>query len=741
MKISFAVLSAVGVLAAASFAQEPNPSVTFTMKAAGVDQVIDALAKQTGVKIAASPAISGEIVMISVTDVPLESLLAQIANVLSGKWTASADGIRYLNYDDSLFRKRSREANDFRAKALTKDLVQKLKDIAEMEEAMKNPPPPPEGGAEGEVGEIIEGEEEMMEGGINFPWMSKDSWVLKVLSRIDPHQLVGIGDARIVFSSTPTRTQLRLPAIDDLIRQMIEEHNKVAFEIEKNVAKNREEDPRTNEQKAREQQMEQLWGGFMQREDQPIRTSPAKVLLVVSRGGMRGMFGASADLTLFDAQGKRIYSTSSSIDLGEEGSSMDEIVEAVMPGQEPEAPKVDTTKPIEFSAETLEMMKVFDMNGMAALFSGGGPKLSEGLMAKLRQPDVFDPLSFGPSDSLAFLASDRKLDVVASLPDAITGMSDLMVSKGLTVGAFVERMQDNRALAIDTKDGWFTVRSFDPESTKLFRVDRGSLAKLIAAGANGPPSMESLAEYALKNESPMKTEVAMPYLTIFTPSVFMDLMMGGRGWSALRLYGTLNLSQRETLKAGGQIPFSNLTPGQRTHVETLLYGVETALAVVDPTKPQDELPEFMKMAGAMFGNSSGTDFRTEPTEVMPTGLPSQGVVFGLLEVKPILTPAEGMMSKMGFDASMVAMFTYAMQEPEAAAQMPQFGAMKLGSRTTLNLRFVVAPNVEQAERLSSDAASSDKGTYALDNLPPVMKAAVDKEIAKLKKLGMFGDGG
>jgi hypothetical protein len=320
-------------------------------------------------------------------------------------------------------------------------------------------------------------------------------------------------------------------------------------------------------------------------------------------------------------------------------------------------------------------------------------------------------------------------------------MSDLMVTKGMTVGSFVERLQENRALAIETKDGWFTVRPFDPESSKKFRVDRKALQDLISAAADGAPSMDAIAEYALANESPMKTEIVMPYITLFVPSIFADMMMGARGWSAIRLYGTLSTTQRNVLRASGQIAFSTLTPPQRAHVEELLYGVETSLQVIDPSKPAEELPEFMKMAGAMFGGGQGMDFRTEPTEVMPNGLPSQGVIAGLLEKKPILTPAQGILSKMGFDASMVAMFTFAMQMPEAAGQMPEFGAMKLGERTILNMRFLVAPSVEQAERISADAPSADKSSYSMDNLPPIMKAAVEKEMAKLRKLGMFGSGG
>ena len=126
---------------------------------------------------------------------------------------------------------------------------------------------------------------------------------------------------------------------------------------------------------------------------------------------------------------------------------------------------------------------------------------------------------------------------------------------------------------------------------------------------------------------------------------------------------------------------------------------------------------------------------------MPNGLPSQGVITGLIVEKPIMTPAQGMLSRLGFDASMLAMFQFAMDEPEAAGQIPQFGPMKLGNRTTLELRFIVAPNVEQQERLSTDSPSSDTAQYAIDNLPPVMKAAVDREREKLRKLGMFGGGG
>jgi hypothetical protein len=742
MKLRHVVLLSTAILFGAVFAQDPNPQVTYSTKAATVDKVVEALAKQTGAKIAASPAISREVVLISVTDVPLETLLSKLADAVSGEWRAGTDGIRYLNYDNSLFQRRSKEANDRRAEILRKDIIEQLKQAAEMEEMMKNPPPAAKGeeGAEGEEGEIGES---MDVPEMGFPWTSRDTWVLKVVSRIDPHQLVGIGDARIVFSSNPTRMQRRLPNINDLVAQMIDEHNKVAFEIERNKRENEEEDPRTVEEKAREKQFEELFGGFMQREDAPIRTTPAKSVLIVKRGGMMSMFGATAELILFDTQGKKIYSVSSNIDLGEDSGSFDEIMETVGPmaegEQQPE--KVDTTKPIEFSADTQEMMKLFDMNAMAAMFGGGGPQVSDGLKAKLARPDLHDPLSFGPTDSLLFVAKDRKLNIVAALPDSVTGMADLMFAQGLTVGAFVENLQDNRSLVIETKDGWFTIRPFDPEAAKLFRVDRHALLKLMRAGEAGPPSMDALAEYALGNESPMKTEVVMPYLTLFVPSIFVDMMMGGRGWGALRLYGTLSQTQKDALRRSGSVQFGTLTPQQRGHAETLLFGVETSLQLVDPTKKQDELPDFMKMAGAMFGGGGGGDYRTEPTEVMANGLPSQGVITGLLVEKPILTPAEGMMSKIGFDAGMVAMFQFAMNEPEAAGQMPEFGAMRLGNRTTLELRLIVAPNVEQTERLSTDSPSTDRTLYAIDNLPPVMKAAVEREIEKLKKLGMFGGGG
>lgn len=720
MKFRLSILLAAFV-ACGALAQDVDPKVTFSSKAGSVVKVVDALAKQTGAKIAASPSIANEIVLVSVKDVPLDSLLAKLADVVSGKWELAGDGIRYLKYSDDVFRRRSREAQDRRAAALKKDIADSLKAAAESEK---------------EAAQGLEGME-MPE----MPWSRSDQWVLKVLSRIDPQKIVGVGDARIVFASSPTRTQLPLPNISDLIGPMIAEHNKMVEANAKAAAETREEDPRTVEERAQEERMKQLFGGLFSQEDKPIVGLPAKVILVVKRGGLTGMFGASAELAFFDAQGNRIYSASSSVDLGDATGTMGRIIESVMPAEANQEPKVDTTKPVEFSAESQEMMRLFNMNGMSAMFGEGGPKVSDGLMAKLRKPTEFDPLSFGITDSLLFVASDRKLNVVAALPDAITGMADLMTGNGLTVGAFVQNLQDNRALAVETKDGWFTVRPFDPESTKWLRVNRKALETLIDAGSNGPPSMEAMAAYALENESPMKTEIVMPYVTLFVPSMLMDMMMGGGGWNVLRLYGTLDASQRGVLRAGGRLPFGSLLPAQRHHVEEMVYGVETSLEVVDPEKPKEELPGIMRAAGAFFGGGGGVDFRTEPTEVMPNGLPVQGAVVGLLEKVPIMTPANGFLSKMGFDASMVAMLSMAQQSPEAASEMPEFGPMRLGERTILNLRFVVAPSVEQSSRISTDAASSDKGTYTFDNLPPVMKVAVEKEIAKLKKLGMFGDGG
>src|SRR5262245_8943017 len=106
---------------------QDSQKVTLSFPAGTAKAVVEQIAKDTGSKLAVATAAENEIVILNVTDAPLESVLERIALVTSCKWVTDTDGIRRLRPDDELRRKQAREELDFKTAEISKALV-KLQD-------------------------------------------------------------------------------------------------------------------------------------------------------------------------------------------------------------------------------------------------------------------------------------------------------------------------------------------------------------------------------------------------------------------------------------------------------------------------------------------------------------------------------------------------------------------------------------------------------------------------------------
>lgn len=705
-------------VASLAVAQDVAQKVTFSHPAAPTRVLLPLLSAKTGVPLTVAGPAADEIVVLRVQDAVLNDVLKRIAEVASCEWKAEGEGFRLVtaNAARSIEERTEREQ---RVAALRKQLAERVK-------ALQKP---------------AKGEDDPGQG-IPVPFFNSTDGASKaitlLLAGIDVSRLATLGRGeRVVYSTAPTRMQLPLGRnTAAILAEYVASHNAEASERKESM----NQEAMTDEQRQALEFAEKMMGA----RQQVVRDTPAKALLVASRQSMFDTL--SIELRLFNAQGKVILSGSDSL-MTEAGlfAQMEALVPGA-PGAEPqEKPDPDPRK-IELSKTTQELAGLFGQMGM-----GGGTfsmKMSPELRGLLLRPDLHDPLSFVPSETLIAIAEAKGLQLVAGLPESLGEFTRLFSANATTtVGRALDGFLKGDETQGGVEDGWLVLRPARPAENRKVRVPRVALRKLIEAGeTKGVPSLDDLASYALVAEPPMETPGAMLHLMLFAPNTVGSGMMGPLDWNMLRFYATLTPGQRDGLAQGAALPIPNLSIEQRNLVAAMAFGSDARLRV-GPKKPDtgglmDLITSFMP--------GQTQDFREEPTEVMPTGLPAAGRVTLQVSNAPIVVladvpdaPGGGMMESallrgaLGVDE--LALFDMFRQDPNfgaVASMMPQLGKVRLGQRKGLDFTFALGPNVFMDRRLQDDAHDPKAQPIALDNLPQSFKDQIAKRVEEFKK-GMF----
>ncbi|HWA83424.1 MAG TPA: hypothetical protein VG820_08335, partial [Fimbriimonadaceae bacterium] len=536
---------------------------------------------------------------------------------------------------------------------------------------------------------------------------------------------------RIVFSTSPNRMQSSLPSsVNAIIADYVVQHNKLA-------AAAKQDEPAKDDQNPNMAAFMELFGSRFKK-PQPITAAPAKALVVASR---RGMFmGFTLQLKLYDANGKTLASDSLplSTDLPFDPQ---EIVN-------PKAAPASEGPEIELSPLAKELYTTG--NSMSGIMSGGGglshAKLSDALMAQLKDPVEHDPLSYVHSEALIAIANQRNEQLVADLPDSVTSFFSNLVAKGkLTAASFLKEIKGEDKTQVKEANGWLTVTPDNPIQSRKERLNRVALRTLIqAAQSQGYTSLDSLAAYAQKNESPLESEASMMYIMLFAPGAMQQGIMGLVNWDMLRLYGMMDVNQRQLLRQGRRIPFGQLTPEEQTELSKMLFGADTALSAESrqngaPEKKRDPLTEMIFNQIERFGGGNENDYRTEPTEIMPNGLPTDGYVVLNYSTQPVAQP-QTMSTDFGKGTSMgpmeLGMLKFFKDDPnmsQISGAIPTIDDLKVGTRSVYNFSFFVAPFVSEKQTLNDDVIPKDAPVYKMTNLPADFQKQIDDMASAMSK--------
>lgn len=722
-------LVALSLLAPAPASSLPlqKESLTLTFGPARVSQVVAKIAEATGAKLEVSPSMASPVVFLSVAERPLDEVLQRIAKVTSGEWSQDGEARR-------LVRNAAQQGREVQAEyqirlAAVRKAVQQLVKTANQ-------------AANRAQEESSEGVDAEMFG---FMFGMSNRVFADLLPLIDANHLTqAIGGNRVVFSSSPNRMQRPLPRnIGPIVDRLVASHNARAAK-----APPRETAVEDDEGAAALQGLLGLFGGS--RREKPITEPPAKALLVAESPQMS--FGINLAFRLYGPSGEVLLEESTVLageGLGRMpgfgGMMVSASTDVVEPegetkpqSDQPPAPKED---PIKFDEISTSVLKTFGSMGAAPNFE---PAVDEWLS----RPDLNDPLRIVHASALPAVAQAKKRSVVANLPDTASGLSMLTgLSQDLTPSSYLKLLRDSMECEVAETEGWLEVRPKFAEAARNERSDRLALTRLIAASkANAGARLADIAQYALTSPAPMENQVAMLHLVRFAPQT-LNSGMRMPDWNMLRLYGMLPPGILANLTQGGTLRFSQLTPGISAQTSKILFGPGTKLTVDrGQAAPPSALSFFSMMED--FAPSNHQDFRDEPTEVMPNGLPPAGALALDASESIIGSPAGGNWPP-GFDfalgADELALFRWFSEDPNFASMsggMPTMDGLRLGSRSTLKFNFHVAPRVRAEKTLNDDRVPKDAPLTPLSQLPPGLSKLIDEKVAELKKtMPNFGNMG
>jgi hypothetical protein len=698
--------------------QQPAKAITFDEPAGTADHILADLSKPTGLQLKTSPEMAKEVLLISVKDVPAMDLLKRIATVTSGQWLEQDGELRLIA--DQGAREQQRQAEVAAKTVLIKKSLDKLK-------ARFAKP----GDTEPSKEPLTQDEDDMT---LPFGLLGSGQLAQSLVAEFDAQTIAEMGrDDRVVLSTNPTAMQLPLPPVpSEKLEQFIKDHNKIAAEMEKAKEHSPQQVP-----PGQEELIAAMGMGAMYKN---IAGPPVKISVSIeSMQGFMAMMGAAETATMrfYDANGKVTYSEQANVPNG--SNFVKEIMKfaKIADKNGTKTPSVKSGTPIQYSSLTTEFGKASLMGTMQ---SGAIPKMSAELHNRLLHPDNFDPLSFAPSEALRAIAAKKKEQLVADLPDSIAG-SFASAEDVATTDKCLAAIGDH--VVLDEKTGWMQISPRAQTQERFERIDRKSLAALIAnSQAKGLPSLDDLSAFAIANEDPNPlTGIASPYMLVFVPGAMSRMMTGGNDWKTLRLYGRGSPDQREALKKGEPLAYDGLSPDQKQVVQSMVYGSGASLQETKPSEQPKPAPfgiDLLMEAMPFGGAGQIKDYLQEPTECLPQGLSSSVSLQCAYTTSSVVRSADEdgfdtLMGPMGVDEYSLMGFIKTQPLAQMAGSMPKLSKFRVGTRATYDISIQLLPNVYIKKKLVDDSIGLDAPVVSADNLPADFKSQVQARMDEIKK--------
>jgi hypothetical protein len=621
-------------LAALASAQE-QPRVTLTSVATKTSVIAAEIKKQTGVQVTCNPTVADVPILLSVTDVPLDELLAKIAHVTGGVVVPQGENGFILTKSDRL--RKSEADREFgwvvaafeRAKKKIAEqpvqgrwdketldgLVAKARAAREqMEQRMANVPRQP--GAQITMFDSSMASSTPASGAAR---RALDLLPASVLASVRP------GD-RIVYSTLPNRMQQRMPInVQQIVADFVYNHNMLAQAAPQ----------------LRPQQGINVIGGLTAGEPIP---GVAETHLVLSRGYRSTT--VQVEIKFADRNGLYVGQGTTSVTpeypvvqpaTSEEGTpiQLSELSRqmAVLMAQELAAPSSDR---MAYRVSTLE--RGGGGGAFVTVVSGNDaqPKIiPDELLNVLVNPDRYDPTSLYVSESFIQVAKAEGKDLVATFPDTVVRDLARILVKGEIKHKAVLAGAPALGLDVADQDGWMVVTPTWANTARDTRFDRDAAAGLFrTVHSRGFATLDEYAKYAFH------VTLGLPDRPLDT--VYLGLINKDAGdqfneyvsvnLDLLRLYALIPENTKRQAGEELALPYRTLTPEGKRLADHAYYARPTGFVM-----PMGLGGGETKFTAAMMVMEENVDASgrplppanaviNEPTEALPNGIPVEALL-------------------------------------------------------------------------------------------------------------------
>lgn len=591
-------------LAAQGLGQETAPTVTLETKAASVQSVIDAVVKQTGLKIEAGT-LKDWPVIVRVKNMPAKAFLDTLGKVLDAEWTRLGDTVTLSR---GAHRLRIAEAAEAEARLpwVTQAVDKYLKDTLNasdwsqqaIDKRLKD-----DAAKRAELlSTIKESGDNMRISMIDNESVTPGALVLnEALRKLPAKSLAGIlPGQRIVWANVPNRMQKQLPYVPGSLDPFVRAYNRV-LEANKALADAAPQNVRIET--------------ALSKRGEPIQ-AVAKLIVIGQRFGD----GLQVSVLIVGKNGEVLDRPQAW--LGEPptpaGIAPDGISgEAVLSEQSKNLIRAFRTE----TTGTNQMQVQVDLGDNLDGSLGNDPPLRilpQGVAAILSNPVANEPMSYFPSEVLLQLAQSQDRNLIGYLPDASFGAFAQKLAGGKMSFADLFRNAPSLGLAI-TEGETITVSPANWAQADRSRVNRAELGKVTGAVAKrGYASLDELARYALAMPRWSDENLDAIWLAACAP-------VEHRKYSAnqnvfYKMYGSLTTPQRQPAAARASIMANQMSAQQKLLLEEIVY--------------QAGGPQMIgrgRMMTTSVGVSRGNTREqepqepeiviVEPTEAFPNGLP------------------------------------------------------------------------------------------------------------------------
>lgn len=580
------------------------------------------LSTASGLTLDSIPRFRGEVMLLDVKDAPVNDVLERVAKAVGADWEKIEGGYRLVLSTETERRQREEEIAD-RASRIQRGLDQRIAAMGPTLDA---------NAARQAVEEALKTQEEFQRrmqqrdqaGGSIFlnanvsrpsaRTMPAERTALLLAKAIGERTLAAMmpGD-RVVFSTSPTAMQVRMPAsTSQTLQEFVQQHNLVA-DMVRDLGKPTSEGGL---------QINVMMSGQADLNAKPI-SRLARVLLVVER--FRDSW--NIQLRAFDVDGRLAGQAFTMVNAA---SANDPTPLALKHPEKPfEMPPLShefaallsqPQRGVSFTTGATDVVRTIRIGSADGfMVSGGEPTwakpVSDEWRARLSRPETFDPLSFVVGEAIGRIAAAESMNVVACLSDQLSAAQASLLRDNLTVGQAAGTLAGVPSVQLSFDGGWMMLRPRHLIEHRATQLDRVALGQALRRGlADGRVSLDLMASYAAAQPSIVAMEsYDGEVFAALSKHIVEGATLRDHAFQRemLRLYAHLNPGQRNALAQGNAIQLNALNGSGRAALQRMVFNAMNFMPIQvrtegqprDPVRPMTEI---------------------ERTDALPSGIPNNG---------------------------------------------------------------------------------------------------------------------